>query len=535
MSEEATHIIHKLNLDIEVPGERLARHIYAQAGTWIQQYVLPKLEELLKQYEGEDRYIRLKTLDIDLDMVAGDSPEETIKQQLAIAIGKQLDMAIRSEEQDTVTGNNGRKEHKGNKDNLTISTGAQQVVDAFFYFLESGALPWWLADTEVLSESAGLIDAITQQEERFVALFLAQVKEKPVLLERMLLQYDAVWLTYCYSLIAPLELFSLVLSEEQHLPEAFVKQQNTGKKQYWFIVWQLYPVAALATIGSEAFRRRLQEEIAILVGDNLPGAKAQRHTSIIIREDEHSQTTSMVQEIKDKDKVAGEEKDREQKGEAMDRKQWEAIKDIPGQIDEGKETGTKDLERQDGAKGMPGQIKEGKETEESIAANDLPMTNAGLILLHPFLQYFFLELGLLEGTQFRDKKAKDTAIHLLHYLATGRTQAPDFDLVFEKYLCGTTAVHITDRYVVLSDAMKAEAGTLLASVIKHWQVLKNTSAAGLQEGFLQRKGKLIIKEANHRLLMEQNALDILLGQIPWNISLVKLPWKEGLLHVEWAT
>lgn len=506
MSKPVTHIIHKLNLEIAVPGERLARHIYAQAGTWIQQYVLPKLEEILKRYGAVEQHIRLDTLDIDLDSAAGDSPEETIKQQLAIAIDKRLEAIIRNRDEETFARD---KEHKESKDRVTFRTGPQHIIDAFFYFLESGTLPWWIADGEILSESAQIINAITQQEEQFVALFLSRIKAKPVLLERMLLQYDTVWLTYCYSLIAPLELFSIVLDQEQHLSEAFIRKYppDQSRKQYWAMAWHLYPVTELATINSEVFQKRLEEEMAVLVGDSATGAIMRRHPGAVTENNEHSQPEPMVQAIKDNDKGIGKEKDKEQKEQAENRKQKEDTKNIKGQT---------------------------KEAEEPVAESGLLVANAGLILLHPFLQYFFGELGLLDEVQFRDQEAKDTAVHLLHYLATGKEQAPDFDLVFEKYLCGMKPVQITDRYTLLSDTMKAEAETLLASVIKHWQVLKSASAAGLQEGFLQRKGKLIINEGNHRLIMEQTTLDILLGQIPWNISLVKLPWKEGLLHVEWA-
>jgi hypothetical protein len=124
-------------------------------------------------------------------------------------------------------------------------------------------------------------------------------------------------------------------------------------------------------------------------------------------------------------------------------------------------------------------------------------------------------------------------VHLLHFLATGKEHAADFDLVFEKYLCGMNINQVTYRFTMLSEQMKIEADTLLQSVIKHWAVLKSTSIEGLREGFLQRKGKLIVTGNNSKVIMEQNTLDILLQKVPWNISLLKLPWIDHLIHVEW--
>ena len=64
------------------------------------------------------------------------------------------------------------------------------------------------------------------------------------------------------------------------------------------------------------------------------------------------------------------------------------------------------------------------------------MTQAGLVLLHPFLRIYFDAVGLLEGESFRDESAQQTAIYLLYYLATKQTDAPEYELVLPKLLCG---------------------------------------------------------------------------------------------------
>jgi Contractile injection system tape measure protein len=171
---------------------------------------------------------------------------------------------------------------------------------------------------------------------------------------------------------------------------------------------------------------------------------------------------------------------------------------------------------------------------EEIAAG-LFVDRAGLILLHPFLSPYFAELGLLNGEVFRDETAQQTAIYLLHYLATGQTDAPESELVMPKLLCGWHLNQAMVRGIELPAAALLEGEHLLQTAIDYWQVLKDTSPDGLREGFLQRTGKLTHQEdGNWRLQVEQQSIDILLGSLPWGINVVTLPWLECLIMVEWS-
>lgn len=169
------------------------------------------------------------------------------------------------------------------------------------------------------------------------------------------------------------------------------------------------------------------------------------------------------------------------------------------------------------------------------AAAGLFVNQVGLVLLHPFLQLYFEDVGLLDGEAFRGETAQQTAIYLLHYLATGQTDAPEYELVLPKLLCGWALNEPIARGLVLPDAALAEGENLLQAVINYWTVLKSTSPDGLREGFLRREGKLTrLDEGDWRLQVEQQAIDVLLGSLPWGFSVVKLPWMENLLMVEWS-
>lgn len=159
--------------------------------------------------------------------------------------------------------------------------------------------------------------------------------------------------------------------------------------------------------------------------------------------------------------------------------------------------------------------------------------HAGLILLHPFLESLFSEFGLLADGKSTDQACRTRAVHLLAYLATGQENLPEFALQFEKYLCGMKQDEPLQRYVHLPSEMKAEAEMLLKAAIGHWKILKSTSPQGLREGFLERKGKLVTAGLQHRLIVEQRPHDLLLAYLPWGISMVSLRWLDQVLTVDW--
>ncbi|WP_161887922.1 contractile injection system tape measure protein [Pontibacter russatus] len=159
--------------------------------------------------------------------------------------------------------------------------------------------------------------------------------------------------------------------------------------------------------------------------------------------------------------------------------------------------------------------------------------HAGLVLLHPFLSTFFNRLQLTHQGSFTDSKTQQKALYLLHYLATGEKTAEEYELVVPKVLCAYQLQQPVSKKISLLEHETEEADQLLQEAIRQWQVLKNTSPAGLQETFLQRRGKLLSKNETLCLQLEAGAMDVLLDYLPWNLSILKLPWMKSLLHVEW--
>lgn len=159
--------------------------------------------------------------------------------------------------------------------------------------------------------------------------------------------------------------------------------------------------------------------------------------------------------------------------------------------------------------------------------------NAGLVILAPFFPSFFKELKILDKGVFTSEAAGCRAVHIMQYAINNTGQASENKLILNKILCNIPIEKPIEREIELTDEEKSNVGDLLDSVIKHWTVLKGTSADGLREGFLQRQGKLQSVDNGWKLIVERKTLDILLSKIPWAFSIIKLPWMDSLVFVEW--
>lgn len=167
----------------------------------------------------------------------------------------------------------------------------------------------------------------------------------------------------------------------------------------------------------------------------------------------------------------------------------------------------------------------------SINADPIYLKNAGLVLLHPFIEMFFENMGISKNGQLEQP---EKAVQWLHQLSVGRTGV-EYEMPLNKLLCGIHPDEFVATDYQLIDAEKIECEHLLKAVIGHWSALGDASLEGLQGTFLCRDGKLSLREDGNWLLqVEQRGFDVLLEQLPWAISIIKLPWMSSLLFVEWT-
>lgn len=166
------------------------------------------------------------------------------------------------------------------------------------------------------------------------------------------------------------------------------------------------------------------------------------------------------------------------------------------------------------------------------AETPLYIDNAGLVLLHPFVQPLLEGLGLTEGPAFVDAAAASYSALLLHHLVWGAAPEDESALVLNKVLCGLEPGHFIDITQPVALAHLAELEEVLAAVCQHWKELRHAHNDDLRRTFLQRSGKLHLGSPM-QLVVDRQTIDLIVDRLPWAVSLVRLPWMGGMLEVRW--
>lgn len=170
----------------------------------------------------------------------------------------------------------------------------------------------------------------------------------------------------------------------------------------------------------------------------------------------------------------------------------------------------------------------------ALAAEGVYIANAGMILLWPFYELFFADMGYLDNGKWPSEEHQERAALMLQYLTTGKVETEEHELLLNKVICDLPLDHPLPMELELTDREQEKAHLFLTSVIKHWGVLGDVVPAQLQHTYLIREGRLSQVADGWQLVVEQKAYDIMLDRLPWGIGTVMLPWLAGTIDVEWA-
>jgi hypothetical protein len=163
----------------------------------------------------------------------------------------------------------------------------------------------------------------------------------------------------------------------------------------------------------------------------------------------------------------------------------------------------------------------------------LTVINAGLVILWPFLTRFFERLNLLDGESFADSAARDRAIDLLHFAASGDTDPQEYQLALNKIICGADPAEPWTRDDAPSPEALEECAGLLDACLAQAPMLGAISRDGLRGSFLLRQGVLYPEMGHWLLRVERESFDIVLDRLPWSFGWVRLPWMTAPLQVDW--
>ncbi len=486
------HIIKKQVFEISSTRRTEMFSIQQAASEFYYTEIVPALEQVFNELAGEDEILSIGRMEIDLGLIQWQQQQkklsiDQLQDTLRMLIKKQLEKTSADKANDPVIGAPQQTSFK--KIPLRL-----QMAEQWLYYMEKGILPWGLLQitaswqTKVLEAFATSID----HTERLRKM----LREHPGTLLRLVQEHDQYFLTQLVAVLTATEQSRLSELTKQLLSvyEIITKQQKEVtselSKKIHLLIWQ-WLLHIAATVESGTTTEQLVTKVVTKWLQQFPVSKAQ------------------VKEVTT---------------------YFPIVATIADSLEPGSETSLSKI------KTIPS-----LDEEATIPVFDLAMipdegifvAHAGLVLIHPFLRFLFKNSGLYREGTFTSTMAREKAVKLVHYLATGSDQGEEHLLTVPKILCGWPLEEPMRQYEQLQAVEKQEADDVLNAAIAQWTILKKTSADGLREGFLQRAGKLHTKNNGIYIQLEKSSIDVLLDHLPWNLSLIKLPWLNILIHVEW--
>ena len=473
--DDKVHIIKKVQAELTVPSEN--RH--SEKSEKLREAVenaVRNLEPFLDEQASKSLYqINSLTVNLSLKEEEFDSLQDRISEKISKKIREALDAeAVNADKKSNV---------------VEQLLPEERYSEILTYFLKTGNLPWWtepvaFAETEQWAKDLSVND--------WISILKPLIKTDPTAVNRFVMQFS------------------------DSVVDELIQKSSSGKERNGQIIRLKNELLSFARKSgvAETTSRQLNDTLRTsIIQGLLTGQKNEKIAgqllNIVIDKmkkltDSDSDTKKLSDQIKEHIEASGN----------IDSEQWLDL--MKGEV-------TSEM-RLDEDRAKPAAIEE-KEGQRVI--------NAGVVILHPFLQSLFKNSGFIEDGAFRNKAAMERAVCMVHHLSTGEEEFPEYALLMPKFLCGWPLEEPVNRYLKLSESEMKECEVMLLSSINHWEALKHTSADGLRNNFLQREGILRKEEFGWSVYMEQNTIDILLEKLPWNLGIIKLPWMDEMVTVNW--
>ncbi len=166
-------------------------------------------------------------------------------------------------------------------------------------------------------------------------------------------------------------------------------------------------------------------------------------------------------------------------------------------------------------------------------SQNIPVRNAGTVLLSPFIPRLLERLNFTADGHFTHQQNREKAAQFLQYVITGK-QTANTDLALNKIICGLTPEARLSENIEITTEDATFSDQVLNALISNWRALGSTSIPALRETFLIREGLLAESSEQWKLTVERKTFDVLLNQCPFSFSVIKYPWMKKPLVVEWG-
>ncbi len=528
MHNETLHIIQRQTFLFDTTKQQSAYALQDRVSRFCREQLPGTLEHLFDDIIGDDNFIRIDKLEIDLGSVSVTKLEEELAKKINDEIEKELKQVV----------------HSGHDGNKSIEKYSRQEILSlqFWFFLYNGYLLSW-SNTNFLKQISEWL--LTAKPGTLREDILAAIKEKSLIAERLIYHFDDKILAHIFQINAaeiPLdELINIITPIRKYTALTYPQI----RKIYWLSVIK-FNSEHQHSITQDPFLFSFYELIkpslsidnnSISVSNEFVFLKTLlqdiQQSPLFILSEWNERLENTLNTILIKIKTVNKEQAfnqilRQQKHKAETQSSPENT--LPG-ISEDKNVFVKDDKTITPENKPFEKRRDVKKRDEDEA---MYVDYAGIVLLHPFLNTLFGEMELVKETKWINEEAQQKAVQVLAYLAQHEDYCPEYKMPLLKFLCGLEFEDFVAPDIVLTDAEKTMTEELMQAVIKYWTAIGNVSATGLRESFLQREGKLIVVEEGWRLTVERKTIDILINKLPWGISFIKLPWLQQKLFVDWV-
>ena len=551
------HIIKKQTIEIKLRKRNNAFNIRESIREIFYSRILKILDDLFSEICSKNEYLIIDKLELDLGILNSKNLEEDFENKLKERLYESFIEHIRSgqisfsNEAVTIDGRIIMPDEQVIKSRT--DTGEKLYEKEYFleivkFFIMRGILPWW-GDIDGIDTEEIFLDFIEKSPDE-AADFISSLDEKSIL--RIIRQFSDEVHSGLLKMIYEEEysgIFSF-LDDLKTLFSTIEYDHPENEKSEEIILFILLKkaknIVKVKSIPEQVFREFLRKSVSEQ-GISLPemtahfsaAVKSLKKKKVIFKSDLPDVIVKLENELKaiEKDneieKRAGKHHTDEQTYSKKENQIYKNLRDNdiePDSSDTEADRNLIDNKRTEISEDSGEDLK--FETDEDF--EEVFISNAGLVLLNPFISRFFAKLNLIDDGKFKKTENKIKAALILQFLVTGAKEIPEHALPLNKLLCGLDISYPVPKEIDITDEIIAESEKLLKSVISHWKALKSTSVKGFRESFLMRKGKLEIRDRDFLLNVESHSFDIIMDTLPWGINIIKFDWMKKPLYVEWT-
>jgi len=473
-----THIIQKQSFEIGFENPETTFGLQDQVAQVFYENLKPRMEKMFDEMFDNDQHVIIDRLEIDL----GTLQQENWEQEFTDRALEKLKISLATTQKDIIDARHYR---------------SQRAFEIFFFYLENGFMPW-NSNVSTIAE----LETFLTVEDHLVARLMKLIGQKSLVAERLAYQFSQAFTQRLIQKMSPgkqdkVQEVMELLQESDPVSVSPQARQPLSKKTTGIAMLQ-----ALATGHEFTTEKYFSILLKLAHNDNIQETRIKNIISTLSSRNHHPKTSPN--------------------------------KATTTQEEFHPDVSTHEKETETAQKQSDEALLVQNAAPVKTDAEAIYIENAGLVLLHPFLMSLFENLGLTKDEKWQDDFGQQKAVLILQYLAKGISPAEEHELVLNKIMCGLQPQEVINTDSELEAETMTECENLLAAVIEHWSILRNTSIESLRETFLMRTGKLSQVDRGWLLQVEQKSFDMLLGHLPWGIGIIKMPVMSEMIFVEWA-